>query len=63
MMSTAFMKAMGFIIAPSVIMGIYAHHEVRIKQSCPVCKKEIDWERVFLEARSRFAWQSLFIVQ
>ncbi|MCJ7604621.1 MAG: endonuclease Q family protein [Dehalococcoidales bacterium] len=27
------------------------HHEVPIKQACPVCKKEIDWDRVFLEIR------------
>jgi len=27
------------------------HQEVPIKQSCPVCKKEIDWDRVFIEIR------------
>jgi primosomal protein N' len=27
------------------------HAEVPIMQDCPDCKKEIDWERVFREAR------------
>ena len=26
------------------------HSEVPIKQACPVCKKEIDWERALGEA-------------
>lgn len=25
------------------------HSEVPVKQACPVCKKEIDWERVLGE--------------
>lgn len=25
------------------------HHEVPIKQDCPVCKKHIDWDRAFME--------------
>ncbi len=27
------------------------HSEIPIKQACPICKKEIDWDRVFLETR------------
>jgi hypothetical protein len=27
------------------------HSEVPIKKTCSVCKKEIDWDRVFLESR------------
>jgi hypothetical protein len=27
------------------------HQEVPIKQACPICKKEIDWERVLWELR------------
>lgn len=27
------------------------HSEVPIRQSCPVCKKEIDWARVFTETQ------------
>ncbi len=25
--------------------------ELPLRQSCPICKKEVDWERVFLEIR------------
>jgi hypothetical protein len=25
------------------------HQEVPIKQACPICKKEIDWDRVLVE--------------
>jgi len=25
--------------------------ELPLRQPCPVCKKEVDWERVFLELR------------
>ena len=28
------------------------HQEVPIKQACPICKKEIDWERVLWELRA-----------
>jgi primosomal protein N' len=27
--------------------------EVPIRQACPVCKKEIDWDRVFEESKLR----------
>jgi hypothetical protein len=27
------------------------HAEVPIKQACPICKKEIDWDRVLIESR------------
>lgn len=27
------------------------HQEVPIKQACPICKKEIDWDRVLWELR------------
>jgi len=25
------------------------HSEIPIKQACPVCKKEVDWDRVLME--------------
>lgn len=25
--------------------------ELPLKQHCPICKKEVDWDRVFLELR------------
>jgi hypothetical protein len=27
------------------------HSEVPIKKACPVCKTEIDWDRIFIETR------------
>ena len=27
------------------------HQEVPIKQACPTCQKEIDWDRVLIELR------------
>ncbi len=27
------------------------HQKVPVKQACPVCKKEIDWDRASLERR------------
>lgn len=27
------------------------HSEIPIKKSCPICKKELDWDRIFLESR------------
>ena len=27
------------------------HVELPLKQPCPICKKEIDWDRVFMEIR------------
>jgi hypothetical protein len=34
--------------------GVYhcseCHCEVPVKQMCPICKKEIDWDRIFFEA-------------
>jgi hypothetical protein len=30
------------------------HQELPVKKACPVCKKEIDWDRVLLETRDQF---------
>jgi primosomal protein N' len=27
------------------------HQEVPIKQACPICKKEVDWDRALVELR------------
>jgi len=27
------------------------HSELPVKQSCPVCKKELDWDRIMIEQR------------
>ena len=27
------------------------HSELPVKKSCPICKKEIDWERIISESR------------
>jgi rubrerythrin len=27
------------------------HSEIPIKKACPICKVELDWDRIFLETR------------
>ena len=45
--------------SPEVVAEIYkkgekyycaeCHHELPIKQSCPICQKELDWDRILIE--------------
>jgi hypothetical protein len=47
--------------SPEVVAEIYkkgekyycaeCHHELPIKQSCPTCQKELDWDRIMTERR------------
>jgi hypothetical protein len=47
--------------SPEVVAEIYqkgekyycaeCHHELPIKQACPVCQKELDWDRILIERR------------